>query len=859
MAIQINIQEPKSSMDSTFPVLIPEDGALFLSDVDFGKYLHKLLAQKSPRTIGATGNEDAMSKMKVKGGNFKSESVEPPTKADLDSDDQVSGGKDVVGTKFMDGLKVAEPTKAFHAISAELAADNKMYTENQGIAHISTNSALLDLFSELEKTVDGRRLVELLEAAWIENPLATLKIVWNARSIHLGKGEKDSFYRCLAWIKRDHPKTVIANLQWTFRSVIEKKVKREDDDSVMVEKLKGSGESDLTPAVTEKIEDHDGHDILYGVSHGYWKDLLNLLVFEVNGLDAVDDPCSILNKSKVRKATIVTHKHKRRRLSNLNPQRIESPESVPKEKSHHEILKKAAVHKNQQRQMAKDEKHKLEASRHANALSELKKDQFYRALHLTVARLFGEQLRKDMELLKSGKRKDLNKISLAAKWAPSLEGFHDKHTFIASSIAEILYPISAIREENDTREIYLKRAREHYRRFVLSPLRRALEVVERDISASTFKNINYAKVPSIAMDKNKDLFARKDFDRFEHYIEKVAEGKCRISGAVLMPATLIDQARTARCSPRPTVHPAKDTAKIMLAEKMARIQSKAIDGQWAALVQRIKDNGKLSSSIAVCDVSGSMSYPHFSDGTCPLDTSVGLALLLAEITAPPFGGSFISFSAEPAVHQVGGPDDNRSLLEKIKYIESSTWSMNTDFVAVFERLILPMAIMNKLPKEEMVKQVFVFSDMQFDAAQTAWDYSSYSGVSGRDVEKWETAYERIKRKFVEADYNVPQLIFWNLASGGGRGAPKPVMSEMEGTVLVGGYSQGMMKIFLEDGGFGGENEEEDMDEIMIEANEEDEDEGLVELKTKETKKVDPMKVIWKAIGHKAYDMLRVVD
>jgi 3-deoxy-7-phosphoheptulonate synthase/chorismate mutase len=52
----------------------------------------------------------------------------------------------------------------------------------------------------------------------------------------------------------------------------------------------------------------------------------------------------------------------------------------------------------------------------------------------------------------------------------------------------------------------------------------------------------------------------------------------------------------------------------------------------------------------------------------------------------------------------------------------------------------------------MVKQVFVFSDMQFDAA--------YYGT-----ERWSTSFERIKTKFADAGYEVPRLVFWNLRSG----------------------------------------------------------------------------------------------
>ena len=855
----------RSSMDSSFPVLLPEEPALFLADLEFERHVHAVLSNSLKDDAAMTGNAASFAEMDIQSTTSDDFTllVDPVDAAVTSSERATAAEQQAVtdftqrtsDSKFMDALFASKKDVGIdhEAIGGEGTSENKMLTENLGLAYRSTKSALLDLFSELEKTVSGPRLRELLEAAWKEDPLAALKIVWNARSIHLGKGEKESFYRCLGWIHREHPETVVTNLKWIFRSVIEKKVKKEDEDAaVMVEKSNVS-----TGDVTEESKSMDkDFEVLHGVSHGYWKDLLNILTLAVNDkFDVLEDPTDVLNKENdqaMNKPKLVAQLRASRRKVSRAGLVTHQPKEVKTEKSRHKRIKEAVEHNAEHKQVARERKHELESSRHANALRKLK-EPFYRAVHLTVARLFAEQLRKDTDLLKSGKKKDLNDISLAAKWAPSLESFHDKHTFIASSIAEVLYPRSAIGEPDDTRELYLKRAREWYRRFALSPLRKALQVVERDVTAGTFGNIEYARVPSIAMDNYKGLFARKDIDRFETYLENVAQGKSRISGAVLMPATLVGQARgTAR------LHVRRDSmgrvAAELLAEKMAEIQGKVLEGQWNSLVQRIRDNGKLEPSIAVCDVSGSMEDPTFRDRTCPMDTAIGLSLLMAEITEPPFGGAFISFSAQPEVLRVGGKGDTRSFTEKVHYIMDSEWGYNTDFIAVFERLILPLAVENKLKQNEMVKQVFVFSDMQFDAAQP----SSYERVN-----RWETSFERVKRKFAEAGYELPKLIFWNLAGGraGYTGvrdpvAPKPVEKEVQGTALVSGYSQAMMKVFLEEGQFG---EEEEGEEVDDEEMEEEDGDGVVEVKKKVKGKVDPMAVVWKAIGHRAYEMLRVVD
>jgi hypothetical protein len=176
--------------------------------------------------------------------------------------------------------------------------------------------------------------------------------------------------------------------------------------------------------------------------------------------------------------------------------------------------------------------------------------------------------------------------------------------------------------------------------------------------------------------------------------------------------------------------------------------------------------------------------------------------------------------------------------------------MNTDFVAVFEKLILPMAVENKLSADDMVKNIFVFSDMQFDHA-------------GGD-DRWTTSYERIKKQFQDAGYEMPMLIFWNLAGGragygqtslddddGDDAAPKPVTAAEEGTALVSGYSQGQMKMFLDNGSFDDPKEEEQ------EVEEKEGDDGEVIIQKKEKKKKDSLDTVKKAIGHEAYRMLKV--
>jgi hypothetical protein len=797
-------------LKSKFPVFWPASEALTLPEDEFQSYLARFKEEK-------IGHESSGGL-----GDASTSAAAPPTDDDpdglvklrLDSLEPSKSRTAESEHPFMQGL-----------LSHGELKKNLMLTENSDVAYRSTNEPLLDLFIELEDVVQSDRLLELLNAAWNDDPLATLKIIFNARSIHLGKGSRGTFYRCAGWLAEHHPLTLAANLRWLSRPLIEKKVKKDEE-------LEGG-----MVLVTPEKDDDDvtRFDIKHGVAHGYWKDLLNILALSANDrLSVLADMDEVL---KVKRQ--------------------------PAGEKHDPVE-------------AKEHRAQVKGSRHDAAIAAWERLPVHRALHMTVARLFAEQLQADLARLRGADAKAKAQISLCAKWAPSQARFHDKHTFVASSIAEIMYPESSITtielpktgDAKADREVYLRYAREAYRKDI-SALREYLNVVERDLTAKSYSNIKYNRVPSVAMKNYKTLFATKDTDGFEAYLEKVAEGSSSISGATLLPSTLVMES-----APR---HGTRDP-------RLAQIKTKVIDGQWRSLVQRVRDSGTIDSCIAVCDVSGSMTAPVFPDGTTPMDSAIGLSLLVAEVTEPPFGGAFITFSDNPEVQSVNITD---TLTEKVRDMKSASWGMSTNFVAVFEDLILPMAMKNGLTQDQMVKRVIVFSDMQFNSA-----------MSGGE-NKWSSSFERIQAKYRAAGYDMPQLVFWNLAGGragyglpgfpaGGRGglhvrgrgafrargrgrggyfvgghgdpvAPKPVVSTQDGTAIVSGYSQGMLKVFMEKGLYDDYEEEEEEEEDKIEVADGDDDDEFAIVSTSKKQKMDPLRVVEKAIGHKAYSMLKVVD
>ncbi|KXS98949.1 hypothetical protein AC579_6729 [Pseudocercospora musae] len=822
-----------SLLHSDFPVLLPDMPELRLPRADFEQHVLSLLANGNLADITSRLQQT----LATAGDSHAKGNAPMPANA--------------TGSAFMTGLLANEAARPSFD-----ERDGKMLTDNSDVTYATSGAALLDLFYHLQSNLKAKRLKKELKRAWHVDPDATLKIIWNARSIHIGKGSREPFYRAIGWLYENHPATLLVNLPWLVRPVIQKQVPKpkataeadppgKSKDNDMSEEI--DYDSDFTmldedeatdaaepPSKKRSLEDDEGvseFDVKYGVSHGYWKDLLNILALAVRGeLRVGGNIACVTNPASGDRLTQSRDGGKRRKMS------------------------KNGV-KPTKRDWTPGRKQRTKEAHHDAAVAKLNSDPKYKALHLTIARLFAHQLQLDIERLQSGRKADIRSITLCAKWAPSNKGSHDKQTCIVSSIAETLYSFDDVCPDDvdpANRTLYLKHARNAYQKSTLSKLRKHLDVVERKITAETFDKIDYARVPSLAMQQYTPLFIRKDFDHFDNYLDDVASGKAKISGAVLLPSTMVASVLSELSAPRPT-----KTLISLLDNKKNELQQKTVDEQWNTLVQRVKDSGALESSIAVCDVSFSMFGPELADGTFPVHSAIGLSLLIAEVTKPPFGGAIITFSQRPEVMRAGGADDSRTFREKVRYIEGSAAGMNTDFEAVFIDTILPMAVGNKLKQEDMVKQLFVFSDMQFDSAR---------GPNQR----WSTSFERIKKAYAEHGYVPPKLVFWNLAGHENdeismtlsHDSPssdsdvedtpaKPVTADEENTALVSGYSQGQLKMFLENGRF---TEEEE----VVETKDEENGEVVVEMKQKQPRD-HPLANMYRAIGHKANRMLKVVD
>ena len=125
-----------------------------------------------------------------------------------------------------------------------------------------------------------------------------------------------------------------------------------------------------------------------------------------------------------------------------------------------------------------------------------------------------------------------------------------------------------------------------------------------------------------------------------------------------------------------------------------------------------------------------------------------------------------------------------SLKTKLEIARKHDEASNTNIEAVFD-LILNIAIENDLPQEEMIKNILIISDMEFDAAQSGW--FNESNILTKSL------FEVIAGRYADARYALPRLIFWNVNS---RTQTIPLTENELGVALVSGFSQNVLKMVM---------------------------------------------------------------
>lgn len=275
-------------------------------------------------------------------------------------------------------------------------------------------------------------------------------------------------------------------------------------------------------------------------------------------------------------------------------------------------------------------------------------------------------------------------------------------------------------------------------------------VVETQMCANDWDNINFSQVPSLASTRYKKAFNRHT-TKFADYVSALVSGDAsvKVNAGAIYPY---------------------DVLKGIGGYGYDNTEKGHIIAQWDALPNYVGE----ANILPLVDVSGSMTcraggYTSKSDLTC-MDVAVSLGLYLADKNTGKFKDTFVTFSEGPELLHLHG-----NIVEKSNQMIKSAWGMSTNLHAAFD-LILEVATRFDVPHSEMPEILLILSDMQFNQC-THFD---------------DTAMQMVERKYANAGYQAPQIVFWNLNDS----SNVPVSAHKSGAALVSGFSPAIMKSVL---------------------------------------------------------------
>ena len=329
--------------------------------------------------------------------------------------------------------------------------------------------------------------------------------------------------------------------------------------------------------------------------------------------------------------------------------------------------------------------------------------------------------------LKDDLSKEANKRSLCSKWLPTEGSSIDKKYSLVRKLCK-----------------NLGMSKKEYRK-TLVKLREDLNIVETSMCNNHWDQIDYSKVSSLAFKRYKKSFQKHSPELFNQFLERVKEGTSKINTSRLFPHDIINDCHRNEFD-------------------------KTIELQWTEFLRSLNVKN-LGNSLAVVDVSGSMNEKV--GNTSAMMIAISLGMICAHFAQGPFKDKWITFSGTPMLESLKGD----TLKERISNMVSTHWEMNTNLQAVFE-LILNFALAYNTPQESMPMTIFIFSDMQFDAALT----------------NTRTNFDEIERLYQTYDYKRPRIVFWKIDS---INDDCPIKFDQNDTALLSGYSPELLKMIIE--------------------------------------------------------------
>lgn len=322
-------------------------------------------------------------------------------------------------------------------------------------------------------------------------------------------------------------------------------------------------------------------------------------------------------------------------------------------------------------------------------------------------------------------------ISLLAKWIATPNSHSERTKELGKKTAKHLgYSYKTMRE-------YSKKLRS---------LRKYLDLPEAKMCDGRWDEIEYSKCSSRFLLKNRKAIQRHDGVRWQEYIDSVNSGDSKMNMGAVTPCDIITKVRSDYTTD--------------------------LEAMWKSLPDLCNGN-----AMVMCDTSGSMTWSYYSN-VAPIDVAVGLSIYFAQRNKGDLKNLMMNFSKTPEFIELNASN----LKDNYKIAMDSPVNYNsTNLEAAFD-LLLKTCVRHEVPQEDMPDSILVISDMQINCVQ------------GIGADKRLTFYDVMARRYEDAGYKMPQVVFWNVNA---LNATFHATADTKGVSLVSGYSPNVFKNVME--------------------------------------------------------------
>lgn len=281
-------------------------------------------------------------------------------------------------------------------------------------------------------------------------------------------------------------------------------------------------------------------------------------------------------------------------------------------------------------------------------------------------------------------------------------------------------------------------------------------VVETLMCQKQWDSINFSHVPSLAASRYNKAFWKNAKDSYEAYVAALTkkDPSVKVNASAVYPYDVL----------KPLTGSIGWSYRYK-SSNITQTEKDFIVAQWDALPNFLTEGKTIFPMI---DLSGSMGSMVSGNITC-MDVAISLGLYVADKQTGPFSGMALTFNTNPNIMKLSG-----NIIQKFESLNFSDWGGSTNIEAAFDK-ILAVAKSKNVKREDIPQYLVIISDMEFNYCARG------------------TNFESAKKKFNDAGYELPNVVFWNVQS---RNDQSPVRFDEDGTALVSGFSTDVFKSIL---------------------------------------------------------------